>query len=59
MLESYPDVLTPKETAEILNVSPNHIYVSMRNGTIKSFRLGGAIRIAKKDLIELIEKKRN
>jgi excisionase family DNA binding protein len=52
MLEEYPDVLTIKETIEILGISRNLIYDLIHNGTLPAFRLGERVwRINKKDLI--------
>ncbi len=42
MLETYPDVLTVKEVAEILRMSPRAIYKHVEQGAIKSFRLKAA-----------------
>lgn len=56
MLESYPDVLTPREVMEILGIGRNLLYELMQNGTIPAFRLGKKMwRILKKDLIEYVE----
>ena len=36
MLEKYPDVLTPDDVIEILNIGRNKVYEMLNNGTIKS-----------------------
>ena len=55
MLEKYPDVLTPDDVIEILNIGRNKVYEMLNNGTIKSIRIGHKHRIPKKILIEYLE----
>ena len=55
MLEKYPDVLTPDDVIEILNIGRNKVYEMLNNGTIKSIRIGSKHRIPKKILIEYLE----
>lgn len=55
MLEKYPDVLTPDDVIEILNIGRNKVYEMLNNGTIKSIRIGRKHRIPKKILIEYLE----
>ena len=55
MLEKYPDVLTPDDVIEILNIGRNTVYEMLNNGTIKSIRIGRKHRIPKKILIEYLE----
>ena len=55
MLEKYPDVLTPDDVIEILNIGRNKVYEMLNNGTIKSIRIGRKHRIPKKILIENLE----
>ena len=55
MLEKYPDVLTPDDVIEILNIGRNKVYEMLNNGTIKSIRIGRKHRIPQKILIEYLE----
>lgn len=54
-LENYPDVLTPDDVIEILNIGRSKIYELLNDGTIKSIRIGRKHRIPKKILIEFLE----
>lgn len=55
MLKDYPDVLTPPEVMEILEIGRNLLYQSMQDGTIPAFRIGKKMwRVLKKDLIDYV-----
>ena len=55
MLQEYPDILTPKEVMEILDVGKNLLYALLKDGVIPAKRVGDKMwRIAKKDLIHYI-----
>ena len=54
-LKNYPDVLTPDDVIKILNIGRNKVYELLKNGTIKSIRIGRKHRIPKKILIEYLE----
>ena len=47
-LNDYPDVLTPKHLRDILHIGMNKVYELLRNGEIKSIRIGAKYRIPKK-----------
>lgn len=53
-LESYGDVLMPKDIQEILHIGRNSVYSYLANGTIKSIRIGGKYRIPKAYLIDFL-----
>ena len=55
MLENYPDVLTPDDVIKILNIGRNKVYEMLKNGTLRSIRIGRKHRIPKKILIEYLE----
>ncbi|MGN0106706.1 MAG: helix-turn-helix domain-containing protein [Hominilimicola sp.] len=55
MLENCKDVLTVRETKEILRVGFNKIYELLRNGDIKSLRVGNKIIIPKSAVIEYLQ----
>lgn len=55
MLEEYPDVLTPYDVLKILNIGRNKMYELLKNGSIRSIRIGRKHRIPKKILIEYLE----
>ena len=53
-LENYPDVLSPKDVARILRICKTTTYKMLRNGEIKSRRVGSKFIIPKKNLIEYL-----
>jgi excisionase family DNA binding protein len=53
-LKDCPDVLTPDQLARLLKVSKTTIYRFLRNGEIKHFRIGSAIRIPKIHILEFL-----
>lgn len=61
MLLNYPEILTPKDLIEILNLSRNTIYDMLRNNIISSYKVGnGKIwRINKDDLIDYLKSNNN
>ena len=54
MLKDYHDVLTVKELKEILRIGFNKVYDLLRNGDIKSLRVGNKIIIPKTAVIEYL-----
>lgn len=54
MLENYNDVLTTKELKEILRIGFNKIYDLLKNGDIKSLRVGNKIIIPKTAVLEYL-----
>jgi excisionase family DNA binding protein len=56
MLESYRDVLTVKELAEVLRIGKNAAYALVRNREIMSVRLGKRYLVPKKKVVEFLEK---
>lgn len=56
MLESYRDVLTVKELAEVLRIGKNAAYALVRNREIMSVRIGKRYLVPKKKVVEFLEK---
>lgn len=54
MLENYSDVLKIQDVLEILDIGRNSAYKLIGNGSIKSLRIGGNIRIPKIHLIDYL-----
>lgn len=54
-LDNYPDVLTVDDIIEILMIGRNKTYQLIKEGRIKTIRIGRKHRIAKKILIDYIE----
>lgn len=57
-LSSYPDVLLPEEAAVILQIGRNTIYRMLKDGTLKSMRIGKLYRIPKQYLLDYINAER-
>ena len=55
MLENYRDILTVKDLYDILPIGRAAIYKLIREGQIRSIRIGQKILVPKKALIEFIE----
>jgi excisionase family DNA binding protein len=55
-LSEYPDVLTAKDVAEILNISVGHAYEMMRWTEFPTIKLGRVKRVRKDKFIEWMEK---
>lgn len=53
-LDSYPDVLTTEEARAVLGIGKNSIYTLLKEGRIKSIRIGTMHRIPKKELESFI-----
>ena len=51
-IESYPDLLTVKEVAEILRVSPNVVYSMIKKNQIKTHKFGREMKCPKIWLVE-------
>jgi excisionase family DNA binding protein len=50
-----PDVYRVEEVARRLQVSKNHVYGMVQDGTLRHVRLGAAIRIPRSAVEELLE----
>lgn len=55
MLDNYNDVLTTKELKEILRIGFNKVYELLKNGKIKSLRVGNKIIIPKSAVLEYLQ----
>lgn len=54
MLESYPDILSTKETCEILQISPNTLYRLIKTCELPARKIGGKYKIRKDKLLKLL-----
>ena len=55
-IEMLPAVISVEQLAGVLQISKNSTYNIIKNGNIKSVRVGNQIRIAKGCLIEFLER---
>lgn len=56
MLEKYADIINVEQLCEILMVSKSTAYRLLKEGKIKSIRIGVRYKIIKSSVIELITK---
>lgn len=54
-LKDYPDVCTVKDVAEILNIGINSAYELVKNGSIRSKKIGRIYRIPKTYILEYLK----
>lgn len=54
MFEKEPDLLTRKQTQELLHISKNTILKMIQSGELPAIIIAGSYRIEKRSLIELI-----
>lgn len=54
MLKDYPDVLTPRQVAEVLGICENSVYRLIKNKTIGSKHVGRKILVPKVCLIDYL-----
>lgn len=54
MFEDYPDILTTEDLRNALNIGKNQAYSLLKDGTIKSFKIGRVHKIPKANLISYI-----
>lgn len=57
MFESYEDILTIQDVADILKVGTTQVYKIVRSGQLKAFKEGKDWKIAKQALIEYVSVK--
>lgn len=55
MFEDYPDILTIDDLTKMLNIGRNKAYQLIKEGKIRTVRIGRKHRIVKKILIEYLE----
>lgn len=58
-IHQYPDMLTVKETAEILRRSSKSIYTYINHGDIQSVKIGGRYYIPKSKLFGINDTEKN
>lgn len=57
MFDSYPDVVSVEEIQQMLRIGKNAVYQLLKNGAIKSIKVGKRYVVPKKYIIDfLIEK---
>lgn len=57
MFDSYPDVVSVEEIQQMLRIGKNAVYQLLKDGTIKSIKVGKRYVVPKKYIIDfLIEK---
>lgn len=54
-LEKYPDILQMEHLERILGLKPSTLYIWLRQGRIKGFKLGQEWRVTKEELITYLE----
>ena len=54
MLEQYSDILTVKETQEVLKISKKSVYRLIKNKELLSKKVGKVFRIPKKSVCDYI-----
>jgi len=54
LFESYPDILTVRQVAEMLNIGRNNAYELVRSGQIRSVTIGRQIRVPKDSVIAFV-----
>ena len=57
MFESYEDILTIQDVADILKVGTTQVYKIVRTGQLKAFKEGKDWKITKQALIEYVSVK--
>lgn len=55
MLNKYKDILSVKDLCEILDIGKNTAYRLLKNGDIKSIRIGNKYKIPKRYLLEYLK----
>lgn len=53
-LQSLPDVLTPKQAAKFLGISPNFLRQQIREGKIPGKKIGGKFMLSKYELAQYL-----
>ena len=56
MFNKYNDILTVDELCEVLNIGKNTAYKLLKNGDIKSIKIGRVYKIPKKNVKKYILK---
>ena len=57
MFDSYPDVVSVEEIQQMLRIGKNAVYQLLKNGAIKSIKVGKRYIVPKKSVIEFLMKK--
>ena len=54
MFANYPDILSVNDIRRALGIGRTKAYELVRSGEIRSIRVGGAIRVPKKSLLDYL-----
>lgn len=54
MFAEYPEIVTPNDIKEMLNISKRHVYRLLADGEIKGRKLGNMYRIPKVNVINYV-----
>ena len=57
LFESYPDVVNVDEIQQMLRIGKNAVYALLKDGAIKSIKVGKRYVVPKKSVIEFLVKK--
>ena len=57
MFDSYPDVVSVEEIQQMLRIGKNAVYQLLKDGAIKSIKVGKRYVVPKKSVIEFLMKK--
>ena len=57
MFDSYPDVVSVEEIQQMLRIGKNAVYQLLKDGAIKSIKVGKRYVVPKKYIIEFLMKK--
>ena len=55
--EDYPDVVSVEEIRQMLRIGKNAVYTLLKNGAIKSIKVGKRYIVPKKYVAEFLNKK--
>ena len=57
LFDSYPDVVSVDEIQEMLRIGKNAVYQLLKEGTIRSIKVGKRYIVPKKFIIEFLSQK--
>lgn len=55
MFTNYPDILTPNQLKDLLNIGKNRVYKMLQTGEIESIKIGKQYRIPKRCIKDYID----
>ena len=57
VFDSYPDVVSVEEIQQMLRIGKNAVYTLLKDGEIKSIKVGKRYIVPKKYVVEFLKKK--